>query len=125
MKLKNVLAWEEFARKYQEPEIVILIKFAALWANKIEEMMSARRELQDVAFEALLKIDPEIEISDTMQWNIVSILHQAWEHGEELRIWYNLINGGTESDEGVRDQHLGKPESVLIVNPAPPTHGLN
>ena len=69
------------------------------WANLMEEKMSAGENLEDIAKDCSHKADEE-GITGYMYGASVSILSNVWEHGEELRKWYNIDTQiGTEGEK--------------------------
>lgn len=110
MKLKDAAGWQKGLDNNRDGYGAAVFKYAERWADLMEEAMAGGAKLRDVAKDLSHKADTE-GITGFMYGAAVSILSQAWEHGEELRRWHNL-------DTQIQDEGERANESGGTLNPA-------
>ena len=76
----------------------------------MEEGIGDGKKLEDIAQATSHEADTE-GITGFMYGCAVSLLSQAWKHGEELRRWHNL-------DTQIKDEGEKANESGGVLNPA-------
>lgn len=108
--LKDPDGWKQQVEKNQDGYGSGVIRFAARWANLMEQKMAKGAKLKDIAEKTSHEADSE-GITGFMYGCAVSILSQVWEHGEELRCWHNLDT--QLGDEGEKANKSGG-----VLNPA-------
>lgn len=102
--------WAKCVAANDDPYGSGVIRFAAKWANLMEQRLGGDLKVADVAKVTSHEADDE-GITGFMYGCAVSILSKAWAHGDELRRWHNLdTQMGTE---GERANETGK-----VLNPA-------
>jgi hypothetical protein len=89
MKIKDVEGWKKARENNQDEYGKAILDYAESWANLMEKEMESGKKLEDIATSTGSEADTE-GITGFMYGAAVSMLAQAWEHGEELRIWHNL-----------------------------------
>lgn len=108
--------WEKFqALNSGDPYGRGILTYAGLWARLMEGRINAGEALPDVADECSRLADEE-GITGFMYDCAVSLLAQAWIHGEELRRWHNKETA--PGAEGHRANETGG-----VLNPAVLTVG--
>jgi len=94
----------------KDPYGARIYEYALDWANLMEDEIAKGKKLEDVAVECDRKANYD-GITGFMYGAAVSILSQAWVHGETLRRWHNLkIQIGTEGEKAN--------ENGGVLNPA-------
>jgi hypothetical protein len=114
-KLKDAAGWQRGLDANRDPYGAAVFSFAERWARAMQKAIddsgrSPAEVIRERAEDLCRWADTE-GITGFMYGAAVSMLAQAWEHGEELRRWHNLdIQCG---DEGERAN-----ESGGVLNPA-------
>jgi len=104
MKVRNQEAWDKWKASNQDGYGKACVTYAERWADLMEKriMDIDGSRLEDIAKQASHDADTE-GITGFMYGAAVSMLAQAWEHGETLRRWHNLDtqigNEGAEANE--------------------------
>ena len=108
--IKDAESWQKSLDNNKDGYGSGVIRFAARWANLMEQKMSNGAKLEDIADAASHEADVE-GITGFMYGASVSILSQVWAHGEQLRLWHNLSTQlGNEGEKAN--------ESGGVLNPA-------
>lgn len=102
--------WDHSVKINDDPYSRGVYVYAARWANLMEEGMATGQKLGDIAKGTRHAADVE-GITGFMYGCAISILSEAWEHGEELRRWSNL-------DLQIGDEGEKANESGGVLNPA-------
>lgn len=113
MKLKNETAWKEWREANTDPYGKCCVDYAEAWADEMEKRMEDGASVADIAKDTSYEVNNRagFGITGFMYGCAVSMLAQAWEHGEELRRWHNLdMQVGTEGEKAN--------ESGGVLNPA-------
>ncbi len=86
--VKDEDAWNRVVEANKDGDGLTIIRYAARWANLMEEKIAAGAKLKDIAQST--ESEAVIEgITGFMYYAAVNILSNVWEHGEELRRWNN------------------------------------
>lgn len=106
---------QEWWAKYQEtnsrdPYSACTLRYAARWANLMEQKLQQGATLKDIAESASHEADLE-GITGFMYGCSVGCLSKVWVHGEELRRWHNLKTQ-------IRNEGEKANESGGVLNPA-------
>jgi hypothetical protein len=108
--LKDPNGWKLMLEKNQSEYGSCVMRYAARWANLMEQELAKGAELKAIAKATSCAADTE-GITGFMYGCAVSILAHAWENGEELRQWHNLSTQlGNEGEKAN--------ESGGVLNPA-------
>lgn len=108
--LKDPDGWKLMMKKNQDGYGSCVMRYAARWANLMEQELAKGAELKAIAKATSCVADTE-GITGFMYGCAVSILARVWEHGEELRQWHNLSTQlGNEGEKAN--------ESGGVLNPA-------
>lgn len=121
MRLKDSAAWQSWVDSNRDPYGKCCVDYAKAWAEEMERLMDVGFKLEDIAKKASHDVDqrPEFGIAGFMYGAAVSMLAQAWEHGEELRRWHNLDTQiGTEG-ERANDSGGTLNPALLNIGPKP------
>ena len=98
MKLKDAVRWEKAKAANTDPYGGRVMSYAEDWANFMERDMAQGKKLEEVAEATSYEANTD-GITGFMYGTAVSMLAQAWEHGEALRRWHNLKTQlGTEGE---------------------------
>jgi hypothetical protein len=90
--------WENGVANNEDPYGRAVYRFASEWATRMEQAMAAGETLAVCARRTVSEADDE-GITGFMYGAAVSILSQAWAHGDALRRWHNLDTQiGTEGE---------------------------
>lgn len=102
IKPEAVEAWNKGLEKNTDPYGRQVYLYAARWANMMDEMIELGYTLEDQADKLSHKADIS-GLSGFMYGLAVSLLHQSWVHGEQLRLWHNkqYRSEGQEDKGGV------------------------
>lgn len=84
--------WELGLSNNQDPYGKCIYEYAEGWAKLMQAEMSAGASLKDIAERTSHELG-FMGITGFMYGAAVSILSQAWKHGEELRKWHNKDYG--------------------------------
>lgn len=96
-----------------------MFRYAEKWADLMEARIAAGQTVEQCAKQTSNEADTE-GITVFMYGCAVSILSQAWEHGEELRRWHNRDTQiGTEGDEANERGGVLNP-ALLSIQPKSP-----
>lgn len=114
MRFKNEDAaklWREGLENNRDPYGAEIYRYAERWADMMEERLcTPGAVVATIARQTGHDADTE-GITGFMYGAAVSILSQAWNHGEELRCWHNLDTQiGTEGEDAN--------ETGGVLNPA-------
>lgn len=94
----------------QDPYGNAVYRFASEWATRMEAGLNKGAALEDIADDCGRAADDE-GITGFMYGAAVSVLSQAWRHGDALRRWHNLkMQIGTEGERAN--------DSGGVLNPA-------
>jgi hypothetical protein len=104
-------SYAEWKLKNVDPYSGTCFLFAEKWASLIEAEIAKGKTVADVADACSSEADKEFGVTGFMFGMAVSILAEAWEHGDALRRWHNLKT--QLGDEGERANREGK-----TLNPA-------
>lgn len=109
--VRDQRVWDQFhTANSDDPYGQGILTYANLWARLMEARIEAGEALPDIADECSRLADEE-GITGFMYGCAVSLLAQAWIHGEELRRWHNKeTQSGTEGDRAN--------ETGGVLNPA-------
>ncbi len=88
MKIKDTTGWETGLANNRDPYGAAAYRYAETWANLMEEKIENGEKLSDIAESTSHEADVE-GITGFMYGCAVSVLSNAWEHGDELRKWHN------------------------------------
>ena len=80
--------------------------YAESWANLIENGMKTGLELENIAWDASFKAEGIEEITGFMVGMAAGILSEVWEHGDQLKIWWNKRHGMKPEQKGVANPAL-------------------
>lgn len=80
--------WKELVAKNSDPYGSGVMRYAAKWANMMEEQIKAGKKLEEIAENLSFKADTE-GITGFMYGCAVNTLSKVWKHGEALRKWHN------------------------------------
>lgn len=108
--LKDSDGWKQIVEKNQDDYGSCVIRYAARWANLMEQKIATGAKLEDIADKTSHEADVE-GITGFMYGCAVSFLSQVWEHGEQLRRWHNL-------SAQIRNEGEKANESGGVLNPA-------
>lgn len=87
-----------------------VLRYAARWANLMEQRIVAGATVEQIAKETSSAADVE-GITGFMYGCAVSMLSRVWRHGEQLRRWHNL-------DTQIGNEGEKANESGGVLNPA-------
>lgn len=94
--------WDKGIENNQDPYGNAVYRYASEWATRMEAKLTDGAKLEDIAETCSRAADDE-GITGFMYGAAVSILSQAWQHGEALRRWHNLAtqigNEGEKANE--------------------------
>jgi hypothetical protein len=110
MKFKNIDAWIDGLLVNTDPYGNAVFQYAEQWADLMEKRIASGESVGDVAKQTSHDADTE-GITGFMYGCAVSILAEAWEHGEALRRWHNL-------DTQVGQEGEAANERGTTLNPA-------
>ncbi len=110
MTLRDAAIWQSWVDANKDGYGGACVSYAERWARVMEGMMSQGATVAGCAKEASHLADFE-GITGFMYGAAVSMLSQAWQHGEDLRRWHNIDTQiGTEGEKAN--------ESGGVLNPA-------
>ena len=102
MKLRDEAAWKSWVENNRDDYGAACVQYAEKWANLMEAKLAEGSKLEDIAKQTSHDADTE-GITGFMYGCAVSMLAEAWEHGEQLRRWHNLDiqikHGGEKANE--------------------------
>jgi hypothetical protein len=102
--------WKKGLKNNKDPYGVRIYSYALDWANLMEAEMAKGKKIEEVAEKTSRKADTD-GITGFMYGAAVSVLSQAWVHGDVLRRWHNLKTQiGTEGEKAN--------ETGGVLNPA-------
>lgn len=110
MTFADETAWNDAAKRNDDPYGSAVMRFADRWARLMELRMSEGWKLEDTAKDAAHMADSE-GITGFMYGCAVTILSKVWIHGEALRRWHNLDTQIGQEGERAND-------SGGVLNPA-------
>lgn len=113
MKLKDAEGWAKAQAANTEPYGNAILIYAERWADLMEAKLAEGHTLADIARPTSSEANTE-GITGFMYGAAVSMLAQAWAHGEELRRWHNLDT--QIGDEGVRANESGGTLNPALLN---------
>lgn len=102
--------WDKAVKVNDDPYGSAAIRYAQRWAEAMEAEIASGKDLAAIASATSHSADTD-GITGFMYGCAVSMLSQAWEHGEELRRWHNL-------DTQLQDEGEKANESGAVLNPA-------
>lgn len=83
-----------------------IINYAERWCNMMEERIANGESVTQAAAETEYAADTEL-ISGTMFGYSLNVLCRFWEHGEELREWYDSKYGiAEETDTQINESEI-------------------
>jgi hypothetical protein len=88
MKIKDVKVYEDWKAKNTDDYGSAIFRYAERWADLMELEMANGAEIKDIAERLSNEADTE-GITGFMHGVSVNVLSHCWEHGEELKKWYN------------------------------------
>lgn len=111
--LSDAEAWASWVEANSDGYGSGVMRYAEAWARLMQARMAAGNELEAVAKQASHDADVE-GITGFMYGCAVSMLAQAWAHGERLRRWHNL--DAQIGDEGARANENGGTLNPALLN---------
>ena len=102
--------WKE---KQTDPYGARIFSYAETWADLMEAEIAKGKKLEDVAKYSSQTADTD-GITGYMYGAAVSVLAQAWIHGDQLRRWHNLDT--QIGDEGERANEQGGTLNPALLN---------
>lgn len=103
--------WQKSVDVNQAPYGKAVIDFARDWAELMEKRVAEGAELEDIAEQTSHEVAGTYGITGFQYGCAVSLLSQAWVHGERLRRWHNL-------DTQIHDEGEKANETGGVLNPA-------
>lgn len=115
MKIKTGLETEyaEYKAKNNDPYGGAVVEYGEAWANLMEEKIATGGKIKDIAKDASHTADSD-GITGFMYGCAVQALSHFWEHGEALRLWYNLDT--QIGNEGEKANESGGVLNSAILN---------
>jgi hypothetical protein len=87
--IRDQAAWKKWSDANAEGYGAAILRYAALWANLMEQAMARGSTLADIADKESHEADVE-GITGFMHGAAVQVLAETWSEGEALRRWHNL-----------------------------------
>lgn len=113
MQLKDAEIWQSWLDANQDGYGSACMRYAQAWAELMEAKLAEGVTLEDIAKDTSHAANTE-GITGFMYGAAVSMLAQAWEHGEALRRWHNL--DAQIGDEGERANETGGTLNPALLN---------
>jgi hypothetical protein len=88
-----------------------IVSYGERWANLMEARMAKGEKIADIAKETSREADTTGIAGPILLCCAVMALIYFWQHGEELRLWYNI-------DTQIKDEGVRANESGGVLNPA-------